>query len=56
MLTYERSDILEIVGYTDSNFAGCLYTNRSMSDYIYSNSQVRLYRGVAPNIVLLHNL
>jgi hypothetical protein len=31
MLTYERSDILEIVGYSDSYFAGCLDTNRSTS-------------------------
>jgi hypothetical protein len=35
MLTYERSDSLEIVGYSDSDFAGCLDTDRSMSDYVF---------------------
>jgi hypothetical protein len=44
MLTYERSDSLEIVGYSDSDFVGCLDTDRSV---MYSNSQVGLYRGVA---------
>jgi hypothetical protein len=33
MLTYERSDSLEIVGYLDSDFAGCLDTDRSTSGY-----------------------
>jgi hypothetical protein len=35
MLTYERSDSIEIVGYSDSNFAGCLDTDRSTSDYVF---------------------
>jgi hypothetical protein len=35
MLTYERSDSLEIVGYTDSDFAGCLDTERYTSDYVF---------------------
>jgi hypothetical protein len=35
MLTYERSDSLEIVGYLDSDFTGCLDTDRSMSGYIF---------------------
>jgi hypothetical protein len=34
MLTYERSDSIKIVGYLDSDFVGCLDTDRSMSDYI----------------------
>jgi hypothetical protein len=33
MLTYERSDSLEIVGYSD--FAGCLDTDRSTSGYVF---------------------
>jgi hypothetical protein len=59
MLTYERSDSLEIVGYSDSDFVGYLDTDRSASGYVFklageaiswsSNSQVRLYRGVAPS-------
>jgi hypothetical protein len=35
MLTYERSDSLKIVGYPDSDFVGCLDTNRSTSGYIF---------------------
>jgi hypothetical protein len=35
MLTYERSDSIEIVGYSDSNFSGCLDTDRSTSDYVF---------------------
>jgi hypothetical protein len=33
MLTYDRSDNLEIVGYSDSDFVGCLDTDRSTSGY-----------------------
>jgi hypothetical protein len=35
MLTYERSDSLKIVGYSDLDFAGCLDTDRSMSGYVF---------------------
>ena len=35
MLTYRRSDHLEIMGYFDSNFAGCLDSRRSTSGYIF---------------------
>jgi hypothetical protein len=35
MLTYERSDSLEIVGYSDSHFAGCLDNDRSTSGYVF---------------------
>jgi hypothetical protein len=35
MLTYERSDNLEIVGYSDSDFADCLDTDRSTSGYVF---------------------
>jgi hypothetical protein len=35
MLTYERSDSLKIVGYTDSDFTGCLNTKRSTSGYVF---------------------
>ena len=34
MLTYKRSDQLEITGYSDSDFAGCLDSLRSTSGYI----------------------
>jgi hypothetical protein len=35
MLTYERSDSLEIVGYSNLDFAGCLDTDRSTSGYVF---------------------
>ena len=35
MLTYRRSDKLEIIGYFDSDFAGCQDSKRSTSGYIY---------------------
>jgi hypothetical protein len=35
MLMYGRSYSLEIVGYLDSDFAGCLDTNRSKSGYVF---------------------
>ena len=35
MLTYRRSDKLEIIGYSDSDFAGCQDSRKSPSGYIY---------------------
>ena len=35
MLTYRRSNHLEIVGYSDSDFTGCLDSRRSTSGYIF---------------------
>jgi hypothetical protein len=35
MLTYERSDSLEIVDYSDLDFVGCLDTNRSTLGYVF---------------------
>ena len=35
MLTYRRSDHLEIIGYSDSDFAGCQDSRRSTSGYVY---------------------
>ena len=35
MLTYRRSDHLEVIGYSDSDFAGCLDSRRSTSGYIF---------------------
>ena len=35
MLTYRRSDQLEIIGYSDSDFAGCQDSQKSTSGYIY---------------------
>jgi isocitrate/isopropylmalate dehydrogenase len=35
MLTYEISDSFKIVGYSDSDFVGCLDTNRSTLGYVF---------------------
>jgi hypothetical protein len=35
ILMYKRLDSLEIVGYSDSDFAGCLDTDRSRSNYVF---------------------
>ena len=35
MLTYRKSDKLEIIGYLDSDFAGCQNSCRSTSGYVY---------------------
>jgi len=35
MLTYKRSDNLEVIGYTDSDFAGCVDTRKSTFGYVY---------------------
>ncbi|XP_047259099.1 secreted RxLR effector protein 161-like [Capsicum annuum] len=35
MLTYRRSDHLEIVGYSYSDFAGCLDNRSSTSSYVF---------------------
>jgi hypothetical protein len=37
MLTHNKSNApLEIVGYSDSDFAGCLDTEKSTSGYIFT--------------------
>ena len=35
MLTFKRSDNLEVIGYTDSNFAGCVDHRKSTFGYVY---------------------
>jgi hypothetical protein len=35
ILTYRRSDKLEVIGYTDSDFAGCVNRLKSTSGYIF---------------------
>ena len=36
MLTYRRSDTLEVVGYSEADWAGCRDTKKSTSGYIYT--------------------
>jgi len=35
MLIYKRSDDLEVIGYSDSDFAGCVDSRKSTSGYIF---------------------
>ncbi|RWR73399.1 Gag-protease-integrase-RT-RNaseH polyprotein [Cinnamomum micranthum f. kanehirae] len=35
MLSYRRSDRLEVIGYSDADFAGCLDSRKSTSGYIF---------------------
>jgi hypothetical protein len=43
MLTYKKSDApLEIVGYSDSDFTGCLDTEKSTSGYIFTVANVAI--------------
>ncbi|KAL2569450.1 hypothetical protein AAZV13_18G128700 [Glycine max] len=35
MLMYRQTDCLEVIGYSDSNFAGCVDSRRSASGYIF---------------------
>ena len=36
MLTYRRSDNLEVVGYSDADYAGCVDSRKSTSGYIFT--------------------
>ena len=35
MLIYRRTDCLKVIGYSDSDFAGCVDSRRSTSGYIF---------------------
>ena len=35
MLTYRRTDTLEVVGFSDSDYAGCVDDKKSTSNYIF---------------------
>ncbi|KAL6347380.1 hypothetical protein AAG906_018479 [Vitis piasezkii] len=43
MLTYHRSSHLEIVGYLNSDFAGCLNRRRSTSSYIFMLAEAQFH-------------
>ena len=35
MLTYRKSDHLEVIGYSDSDYAGCMDSRKSTFGYVY---------------------
>jgi hypothetical protein len=43
MLTYRRSDTLEIVGYSDANLGGCVDNRRSTTGYIFTLAGGAIY-------------
>jgi hypothetical protein len=36
MLTYKKTDNLEVIGYSDSDFAGCADSQKSTSGYVFT--------------------
>ena len=36
MLTYKKTENLEVVGYLDTDFAGCVDTKKSTSGYVFT--------------------
>ena len=48
MLMYKGSDYLEVIGYSDSDFTGCVDSRKSTSGYIFLLS-MELYLGEDPN-------
>ncbi|XP_051130805.1 secreted RxLR effector protein 161-like [Andrographis paniculata] len=35
MLIYRQTDVLEVIGYFDSDYAGCIDTRKSTSDFVF---------------------
>ena len=42
MLTYMKSDSLEVVGYVDTDLAGCVDSRRSTSGYVFTLAGVTI--------------
>ena len=40
MLTYKRSNELEVIGYSNSDFAGCLDSRKSIFGYLFRLAKV----------------
>ena len=55
MLTYKRYEQLEVVGYSDSNYGGCLDSLKSTSGFVFmlANGAI-LWKSEKNNQVLLH--
>jgi hypothetical protein len=54
MLTYKKTDNLEVIGYLDSDFAGCADSQKSTSGYIFTLA-MGLYHGKALRKDSLHS-
>ena len=53
MLTYKRSNHLEVIGYSDSNYAGCADSKRSTFDYMFLLAKGAFHGQVESSLSLL---
>ena len=56
MLTFKRSYQLEVIGYTYSDFAGCLDSRKSIFDYLFLLAKGAISWKVSNNLSLVHLL
>jgi len=54
MLIYRRSDQLQLIGYTDSDFDGCIDSKKSTSGYVLLMASERFPRKVSNRYLLPH--
>ncbi|RVX18946.1 Retrovirus-related Pol polyprotein from transposon TNT 1-94 [Vitis vinifera] len=54
MLTYKRSEQLEVVGYSDSDYGGCLDSLKSTSGFVFMLANGAIRGRVKNNQLLLH--
>ena len=52
MLTYRRTDTLEVVGFSDSDYVGCVNDENSTSSYIFMMAEgVVLWKSVKQTLI-----
>lgn len=56
MLTYKRSNKLDVIGYSNADFAGCLDTSKSTSGYAFMLAGEQYHGEVLNKHLLLHQL
>ena len=57
MLTYKRSEQLEVVNYLDSNYGGCLDSLKSISGFVFmlANGAISWKNEKTINYCFIHN-
>ena len=56
MLVYRRSNHLEVIGYSHSDFVGCIDSKKSTYGYLFSLKKEPYHGKVLKNLLLLHLL
>jgi hypothetical protein len=56
MLIYRRSDKLEVIGYIDFDFAGCVDSLKSTSGYIFMLSGIAIFWRSAKQIMIISSI